>query len=196
MSEASNIRAIQDLIQKMAGTYNKDIVSLILCNVDKVNDFTIDCTPISGQATTPIPGVKLNSEANDGFMIVPKVGSTVLVATSSRNDYFTIMYSDIDKVVCVIDNSNSYEFSSSGFVWNGGNFGGMAKTGIISTKLDTLEAEINNLKAVIAAIITAGTSLPMVPVLQGTLAAFFSGYNIVPLIPTTQIEISDNKIKH
>ena len=96
-------RTLQDAVQMLAGTYNKDIVSLILCTVDKVNDFTIDCTPISGEATTQIPGVKLNSEANDGFMIVPKEGSTVLVATSSRNDYFTVMYSDIDKVVCVID---------------------------------------------------------------------------------------------
>lgn len=197
---ATNNRALIESIQRAAGTYNKDIVSIIVCTVsDNSNadtDFTIDCTPISGEADTSIPKVKLNAEANDGFLIVPSIGSTVMVANSTRNGYYVYMYSDIDKVSCVIDGSNSYTFDKNGFVFNSGAFGGMAKTGVIAAKLDVLEGEVNTLKAVIAAILNAGASAPLIPVLQGTLAAFFSGYNVVPLTPTTQIEISDNKIKH
>ncbi len=96
----SDKKDIEKSIQKLAGTYLRDIVSIVVCTVDSV-DFDnreCDCTPISGDADTQIPGVLLCSENNNGLVVSPKVGSTVIVAQSTRNTAFVIMYSDIDKV--------------------------------------------------------------------------------------------------
>lgn len=189
-------RKLRAAIQQLAGTFNKDLVDILACTVVSVDGFTCDCTPISGDGGSMIPGVKLNAEKNDGFLIVPAVGSTVLVAHSTRNNYYVFMYSDIDKVICVIDNNNSYEFSSSGFVWNGGLLGGMAKTPVLKTKYNALEVIMNQLIGSINAIKAASISSPAVPVTNATLSAFFTAVTAALITLTTQTEIEDTKIKH
>ena len=180
MIESTAIRAFKDAIQILAGTYNKDLVSILLCNVNDnskaESNFTIDCTPISGESTTPIPNVKLNAEKNDGFLIIPPNNSTVLVMTSNRNDYFVFMYSDIEKVVCIIDNNNSFTFDSNGFIWNEGINGGLVKVNALLAKINTLEAKINQI---------ATWALTVTPPVT-----------IAPITPTTLTEIEDTKIKH
>jgi hypothetical protein len=187
-----------ELIQQAAGTFNKDIVSLVVCTVNSVDEdaFTCDCTPISGVAATQIPKVKLSAEANDGFSLIPKVDSTVVVANSTRNSYYVFMYSDIQKVKCYIDSSNYFEFDATSFRFNDGAHGGIAKTRVIELKLNALETQVNALKAVIAAILSAGSSSPGTSVTNGSLAAYFTGYNVTPITLTTQAELSNNKITH
>lgn len=189
---------VAELIQQLAGTFNKDFVEMITCTVDSVDEdaFTCSCTPISGVANTNIPNVKLNAEANDGFTKIPAIGSTVVVANSTRNQYYVYMYSDIDAIVCIIDGQNSYRFDASGFVWNDGNFGGMAKTGVISTKLNTVETAANQLKTAVIAINSAASGSPGTPVTNAILAGFFASVLPALITLTTQAEISDNKIQH
>ena len=93
-------KSIETAIQKLAGTYLKDLVSIILCtvaSVDKPNR-QCDCTPIGGDATTDLPGVLLCAENNNGLVVLPVVGSTVIVALSTRNTAFVLMYSDVDSI--------------------------------------------------------------------------------------------------
>lgn len=189
---------LREGIQKLAGTFDRDFVSIFLANVDDVSasDRTIKVTPISGGSSAQISNVLISPEANDGVLMIPAIDSTVLIGTSVKNKYYVLMFSDVDKVICNIDANNYYEFSSSGFIWNGGAFGGIGKTGVIASKLNVQEAAENALKIIISAILSAGASSPGTPVTNGTLAAFFAGYNVVPITPTTQVEISDDKIKH
>lgn len=159
-----------ELIQQLAGTFNKDFVQIIACTVDSIDEdaFTCECTAITGNADTKISSVKLNTEANDGFTIIPAIGSSVLVANSTRNGYYVFMYSDIDKVICVIDNNNSYTFSSQGFVWNDGTFGGLINIVAQTTKLNLLVSQLQAQLTLIATGITgAGGSYA-----PGTLSTF------------------------
>ncbi len=195
---AAEFKIIRTSVQKMAGTHNRDLVDVLLCTVDSISEdgFTCDCTPISGNATTSIPAVKLNAERNDGFLITPAVGSTILVGTSTRNNYYVLLYSDIQKVTCIIDSTNGYEFDSTGFVWNDGLLGGLVKVNDLLTKINQLEAFENQVKVAVAAIAAAGSGSPGTPVTNATLAAFFASVSPTPVVPTTLIEIEDTKVKH
>lgn len=93
-------RSIEIAVQKLAGTYLKDIVSILSCTVDSVDkdNRVCDCTPIGGEASTTIPGVQLCAENNNGLVVFPKVGSTVIVAQSVRNNTFVMMFSDVESI--------------------------------------------------------------------------------------------------
>jgi hypothetical protein len=188
---------VAEMIQKLAGTFNIDFVQIIVATVDSVDEaaFTCDCTATSGDANTSIPAVKLNAEANDSFTLIPKVGSTVIIINSTRNDYFVFKVEEIEKIICVVGNQ-SYTMDATGFVFNDGNFGGMAKTGVVATRLNLIETVLNQLITAVIAINAAGTSLPATPVTNATLQAFLAPILPNPLVLTTQIQISDNLIKH
>jgi hypothetical protein len=78
---------VRESIQKIAGTYNKEVVNITICTVQAVNEAarTCDCVPTTGEGTTLIPGVLLSAEANDGILLLPTVGSTVIVAFNIEN---------------------------------------------------------------------------------------------------------------
>ena len=185
---------IRKCIQQLANTFNKDNVKLIIATVTDNSkaetDFVVSVTPINDSASTPINNVKLNAETNDGWLIIPAVNSTILVVYSDVNDYYCLMFSDIEKIVCIIDANNSYTFDANGFIWNDGNLGGMAKTAVLQTKYNNLENKVNQLIAGI-------NSWVPVPndggaALKVSLAAWLG----TTLTLTTQTEIEDIKIKH
>lgn len=187
-------RALEAAVQQLAGTFKKDIVGIQLCTVNKVNtDYTIDCTPIGGDSTTLIPKVKLNAENNDGFVVIPAVNSTVLICTSTRNNYYVMMYSDVDKVVCIIDKSNSYEFSKQGFIWNDGTKGGLVNIYDLKQQIDTQLTAIKT--AVSAGFAAVDTALNALVPGSGVSSAAFnsSATSILPINLTT---LEDKKIKH
>ncbi len=149
----SKQRSIEIAVQKLAGTYLKDIVSILSCTVDSVDadNRVCDCTPIGGDATTSIPGVQLCAENNNGLVVFPKVGSTVIVAQSIRNNTFVMMFSDVDAI----------QFMD-------GTFGGLVKIIDLTTKLNNLKTEV---QAELVKIQTAITALGGAYV-PGTLSAF------------------------
>lgn len=126
----SKDKQIEESIQKLAGTYLKDIVQIFLCTVDSVDQGNrqCDCTPIGSDSTTSLPGVLLCAENNNGLVVFPLVGSTVIVALSTRNTAFVLMYSDITKV----------QFMD-------GSLDGMVKVIDLTTKLNNLENLVNDL---------------------------------------------------
>lgn len=154
-------REIEESIQKLAGTYQKDIVSLKLCTVTSVDkeSRTCECTPISGNADTTIPKVRLMAEANDGFLVLPKAGSTVMVALSSRGYAYVFMYSDIDEVNITIGeagNYTSFDIKDGLQQFNDGSFGGMVKIVALTTKLNNLITQLTAQLGLIATGIAAG----------------------------------------
>lgn len=190
---ASDNRALRDAVQQLAGTYNKDIVSITACIVTSISDaetkFTVDCTAISGVADTSIPGVRLNAEANDGMLIVPKLLSTIMVVNSSMNEYYAYMYSDIEKIICIIDSNNRYEFGSGGFIWNGGVLGGMTKTLELKVQLDKMNTIVQNL-------VTVLRTWTVVPNDGGAALQAAANFVLASLPNATFTNIEDTKILH
>lgn len=119
---------VRESVQKLAGTYLKDIIQIFLCTVDSVDEPNrqCDCTPIGSDSTTSLPGVLLCAENNNGLVVFPHVGSTVIVALSTRNTAFVLMYSDVDKV----------QFMD-------GSFGGMVKVIDLVTQLNNVQNLLN-----------------------------------------------------
>ncbi|MES2382599.1 MAG: hypothetical protein V4538_16240 [Bacteroidota bacterium] len=171
---------IRELIQQLAGTFNVDVVTSFDCTVDSVNEdnFTCDVTAIGSNATTNVPEVRLASESNDGFKIIPKIGSTVTIIKTKRGVAYVSMFSDISKIIFM-----------------DGSLGGMVKVIPLVTKLNVLEAHVNAIKGVVSAIIAAGTSSPGTPVTNATLAAYFSAFNVTAIIPTERDDIENTLIQ-
>lgn len=179
-SERQQLKAA---IQHLADTHLWDKNQFVLCSVDSVNesDQTCDCTPIGGNATTSIPAVKLTAEQNDGFLLIPAIGSNVVVTYSVRNEPYITLFSDIDK--CILIAQKLVQFQD-------GSFGGLVKVAELTDKINKLENDLNVLKQ-------AFTAWAVVPNDGGaalkTITSTWSGQTI-PV--TSKSEIENTKITH
>lgn len=182
MDEATQNKQIEISIQKLAGTFNRDIVSIILCSVDSVDETkrTCDCTPIGGDATTQIPSVQLMAEVNDGLLLLPKVGSSVVVGLSTKNNAFVLFYSDLDKIKIITSLTQ----------FNDGGFGGLTKVEVLTQQLNKLEQDINTLK-------TAFSNWIVIPNDGGaalkTISSVWFGSQ---LTPTKKTDLENTKVTH
>jgi hypothetical protein len=194
----SSSRDIINAIRVIAGIGNEKKANFMTATVTNVSEKNRTCEAkvILGTSNSFITEIKLITEKNDGYILIPKKDTDILICIMPDNTSYMVSCNDIDKVICVIDSSNKYEFDSAGFIFNNGTFGGLAKSGVLASKISKLETEINTLKTIISSIISAGTTSPTTPVLNSTLGALFASFNITPIINTTQIEIENNRIKH
>jgi hypothetical protein len=179
----SHDRSIEEAVQKLSGTYLKDIVTIIQCTVNSydTNALTCDCTPLSDNAITDIPGVQLSAEVSDGFVVFPSVGSTVYVALTTRNTAFVLIYSELDSVLFSIPNGTSGTWTKlliqasgtiPGIVMNDGSYGGLVIGA--GNSGNNLITQLGNNNAYITALYTASLQLATVldGLVPGTLAAF------------------------
>lgn len=149
-----------------------DEVYSILCTVKSVDltAKTCYCLPVSGDAD--ITDVSLIVNAQTGFMIIPTVGSKVLVTMQNESTGYVGMYSQIDFIYL-----------------NGDSYGGLVKVADLVTKLNNLEKKVNTL-------ITAMSSWVVNPTDGGaalkTIAATFYGSL---LAVTTQSSIENTTVK-
>lgn len=139
-------REIQDSIEKLAGTHLKDEVFFTHCSVDSVDLSTRSCdvTAISGSAVGAITGVQLMTEIDDGFLLVPTVGSNVLVGYSKRLVPFIAQFSQIDQVLIITGNT-SLGIKDGSVQFNDGSYGGLIQIQQLITKLNNLENLVNDL---------------------------------------------------
>lgn len=158
---------MEKAVQRLAGTYLKDVVSILICNVDSVDQANrkCDCTPIGGDANTSLPGVLLCAENNNGLVVFPTVGSTVIVALSNRNTAFVLMYSDVDSI----------QFMD-------GSLGGMVKVIDLVTKLNNLENLLNGFIALYNAHVHTANNTPTVSLETNT------------LVPTVRADVENTLI--
>jgi hypothetical protein len=153
----STHKEIEKSVQRLAGTYLKDIVSFVICNVDSVDykNRMCNCTPISGDANTTIQGVQLCAENSDGLVVYPKAGSTVIVALSTRNNAFILFTSEIDSLSiysAVGGKAYYYNFNqdSDGVQWfNSDSYGYIPKVKDNDDSSAGLLKKINNLENLI-----------------------------------------------
>lgn len=107
---------IKEAIQKIAAN---PIASgkAMLCTVDEVSGSTCKVTTL--ETEIELFGVRLQTEASNGMLLKPAVGSVVVVAPIADFEFVVIMYSAIDEIT-LLD----------------GSFGGLTKTQELKTQLD------------------------------------------------------------
>ena len=163
-------RQLIEAIQKIAGTQLSDKVYVVACTVDTVDipSRTCDCTVISGQGVTEIPNVLLMTEVDDGFFLVPTVGSTVFVVYSTYNEPFVCLFSQVDQII----------FKADAIQFNDGSFGGLTKTLELRDQLNKTNQLLTALLNIINGppIPEPGSSAPSA--LQAALKAAITGQSL------------------
>lgn len=123
-------RSIRESIQYLAGNHQTDHVILVDATVESVdeNGRTCECISVTGSVGSPIPGVRLMASVDDGVLIIPAIGSTVVIAQSIFTDPIVVSYSEIEKIIL-----------------RGGDLGGLVKVIELTQKLNNLENLLNDL---------------------------------------------------
>jgi hypothetical protein len=117
-----------DIRQALKGiTQTDDVIYSVLCTVATVDTTTntCDCEPIDESAD--LLGVKLIAQSANGFLIIPKVDSVVLVTMINKYTGYVSMFSEVDEIHL-----------------NGKNFKGLVKIEDLIEKLNNLETAFNN----------------------------------------------------
>jgi len=153
----------------------------VIAVVNSVDEDTRTCvvTEVEGAALINVKLQALNSSSS-GLVQIPTVGSYVIVSFLSPTDSFVSCYTDVDKILIDTDLVQ----------FNGGDNGGLINIEDLVTKINNVEADINNLKSVFSS---------WVPVLQdgGTaLKTASSTWSVAQLTLTQDSDIEDNKITH
>lgn len=186
-------RTIQECVRILAGTTGMKQVMLIIGEVKEVDEDNRTCSVESTIDTETLlySGVGLIPETADGFVLVPSIDSTVIMARFENGETYIIKCSDIQKINCYISAAHKFTFDTSGFIWNGGSLGGMVKVIDLTAKINALE---NKLNAVLTAIGT--TWVPVANDGGAALKALFIPPLSTLLTVTSQASIEDAKIKH
>lgn len=154
-------------VQILAGTYDKDILSIEVATITSVDtssgsptQWTCAATPESGIATTPITGILLSAvPCSNGFILVPAVGSNVILAITTRNDVYVLMTSEVDQLIFYRDNNDGtfqkFTIDSSGITMGDGSFGGLVKLVDTSNPSNGLLTRINAIESFIKTLQTA-----------------------------------------
>ena len=122
-------RAIREAISIMAGTHKIDKVYCITAEIVSVNVAARSCVceQING-AGSIINDVLLMASVDDGFLIVPEIGSTVNIIASDKTDPYISQYSGIEKII-----------------FRGGDLGGLVMVKPLLEKINALEKLLNKL---------------------------------------------------
>lgn len=139
-------RQIQEAVQRLAGTQLSDQVTIVEGEVTSVDLSTRSCTVVttSGHSVAEIQGVRLMSVVDDGVLIVPSVGSSVIVSYTKRLEPFVCQFSQVDRVL-VITGSASIEVKDGQTTFNDGSYGGLVQIAALVKKLNSLEDLLNDL---------------------------------------------------
>lgn len=140
---------IARLIGQLSGTTTPVLKACIVTAVDRTSR-SIDCEPLDESA--PILGCSLqgDQEGEEGFLLLPKVGSYVIVGLVDGQDTGAVLLTDTLEALELKIGDKTLHFTSEGIVFNGGDLGGLIKVEELTTKLNTIERDINSLKQAIS----------------------------------------------
>lgn len=187
MDKSEVIRKLQDFVTKMVP------VQTFPASVQEVDEenATITALPLGGPELFDVRLRASIDGAEDGVILFPKVGSTVLIGLIGNevNEAFVIRYSEVEKAKLKIGDS-TIEISTDGFLMNGGSLGGLINIADLVEKLNAIEQDINSLK-------TAFSSWVIAPSDGGAaLKTAAASWSSSQLSSTTAADIEDTKIKH
>lgn len=138
-----------------------------VCTVDSVDMSanTCYCIPINDDAD--MQEVRLIAQQSNGFLLIPKVGSVVVVSMLSDSSFFVSMFSDIDEINL-----------------NGKNFDGLVKIGPLVNKVNAIENLVNSILNTLKT-----TTIPLAPSGTYPFAPLYASLNdIAPLTQKSDLE--------
>jgi len=154
----------------------------VIATVVSIEGETCTVSPIDGKAQ--YSEIRLQPEsANPGLLLVPKVGSVVMVVLNNDADGFISMVSECDSVIIRSTDGNVVQLQD-------GSLGGIPVTSDLVTQLNNIESDINDLKSIFAS---------WVPVANDGGAALKSALGSYPsstLTPTTDDDIENESVTH
>jgi len=165
----NEITNIKDAIRRINPQTNNYSVVCTVSDIDTVK-CVCNCTPIDGSAV--LVNVRIKASDKDGFKIIPKNNSTVLVTLINKTTGYVAMVSEVDEIHL-----------------NGINEDGLVKVNDLVTKLNNLENKVNTIIATfnahthVASSFGSPTTTPPSPVV-GTLTL------------TVKIDLENIKVLH
>lgn len=120
-------RSLKNAIQRMAGTFNKQYLTLTSGNIVSVDNTTRQCVVLLDNDVEV--SCKLMAAVGDGLYLIPSVDSTVAVIYGTYEDAYIIMCSDVDSIS-----------------FKGSELGGLVKVIDLVSQLNTIQNGINDLK--------------------------------------------------
>lgn len=166
----NEIQDIKDAIKRIVGdmrTYS------VMCTVSDINatNGICNCTPIDGSAI--LTGVKLNANSKDGFKLIPKNNSVVIVTLINKTTGYVSMVSEVDEIHL-----------------NGTNQDGVVKVNSLVNRLNNLESSINALKTIFSSWVVVGGDG------GAALKTLASAWYASQLVPTVKSDLENIKVKH
>jgi len=131
-----------------------------------------NCTPIDGGAV--LVNVRLNASDKDGFKLIPKNNSDVLVTLINNTTGYVAMVSEVDEIHL-----------------NGVNEDGIVKVNDLVSKLNNLENKVNALVS-----FTASHTHPYINVVTPSTTSVTTTPVVGTLTPTVKSNLENQKIKH
>ncbi|MEI8111180.1 MAG: hypothetical protein WCH59_09345 [Chitinophagia bacterium] len=199
---------IRDAIQMLSGIKGESKIQFALGVVESVNvpDRICAVTAISGNESVTFENVQLMASIDDGILLIPSIGSTVIVAYSTFNQPFIALFSGLDKVLLVAgENNASIQIDENGLLleiadtklnisnglmqFNDGSLGGLVKVIELTQKLNNLENKVNSLISVFNSHVHTGVTTGAGA--SGTTPTTVTG----TLTPTQRADIENTKIK-
>lgn len=135
-------RGIITAIQKAAGTFQEDKVKLFVGTVESIQGNTCTCI-VDDQMR--LPSVNLQAGVCDGWLLIPVIGSTVVIMYSKVISPFVVLYSDLESAYMQVGDSSIEMLSDGSVTLNDGKLGGLVVGGTLATKLNNLENKVNEL---------------------------------------------------
>ena len=186
---SSELRQIKEGIQRLAGTFGKDYVSTVDCDVTDVNEANRSCsvTPLTTSLSTGFDEVFLCADPNDGLICIPEIGSTVRVAVTNKGEKYILQFSDLQKLRITIGQSELTVVDGTIYLGDG-SLGGLVKSNDLLSKLNALENKVNNVinsfnnHTHVASSLGSPTTPPPIPIVGN-------------LTPTKISDLENNAIK-
>jgi len=164
----NEVTTIKEAIRSVIPDMNNYSVICTVSDIDLVK-CVCNCTPKDGGAV--LVNVRINASNKDGFKLIPKNNTDVVVTLINNTTGYVSMVSEVDEIHL-----------------NGVNYDGLVRVIELTDKLNALENKVNDL-------ITACSSQVVTLAPSGTfpMASFFT--SVTPLTPTIQTEIENITVK-
>lgn len=162
---------IQEAIQKIVKPPAK--MEGIVCTVLSVDtdNYTCDCEPVSGDSN--ILDVRLTGGGAQDVLMIPAVGSFVIVEMINVYTGYVAMYGKLESIQLM-----------------DGAHGGMVKVTELVGRLNSLENDINNLKSILT------SWAPVAGDGGASLKALLTSYNSATLAVTVNGDIENETVTH
>ena len=163
---------------------------LSICVVDSVdeNNRTIVCTPITDGAQR-IVNMQASIEGAEGILIVPEVGSTVIIGYVDRHNAFVLTHSKIEKIS--IDTKN--------IIINQGENGGIVISEKVTDEINTVLKRVNYIVRALQTLAATMTGTGQAPVLGAALGTAINSaisQIMMPLQDVVKTNLENDKITH